>query len=74
MQNFLTVGMTTLMFTPSPCPLPKEGVSKMSLRGAKRRSNPRKSVENKEIATLPTLAGFETDSKGERDTEKAASC
>jgi hypothetical protein len=33
-----------------------EGVSKVSLRGAKRRSNPRKGLENKEIATLLTVA------------------
>jgi len=46
----------------------KESISKMSLRGAKRRSNPRKSVENKEIPALPTVVrndqswSLETDS------------
>jgi hypothetical protein len=34
----------------------QEGVLKMSLRGAKRRSNPRKSVGNKEIDALHTVA------------------
>jgi hypothetical protein len=42
----------------------------MSLRGAKRRSNPRKDVENEEIATLPSVARNDENWRFEIDSQK----